>query len=163
LNATKEVADLTKFGPINRQSDGVMRLLHGARTQVHLVTLLEEMPVQETIDAAEDLTAAGFRIGAVIVNRVRPALVSADQVGVDGGVDATLLAAGLRAVDLPVGLAGALAVEMDEYAARIRVQVENEARLEAVHAPHIELPDLNPPVELGELAELAARFEVAPG
>ena len=60
LDATKEVANLTKFGPINRQSTGVIELLHSAQTAVHLVTLLEEMPVQETIDAAEDLAAAGF-------------------------------------------------------------------------------------------------------
>ncbi len=52
LDATKEVANLTKFGPINRQSEGVIKLLHGKQTAVHLVTLLEEMPVQETIDAA---------------------------------------------------------------------------------------------------------------
>ena len=60
LDATKEVANLTKFGPINRQSEGVIQLLHGERTAVHLVTLLEEMPVQETIDAAADLARRRF-------------------------------------------------------------------------------------------------------
>src|SRR6201999_4275081 len=63
LDATKEVASLTKFGPIHRQSEGVMSLLRSARTAIHLVTLLEEMPVQETIDAAEELTGSGFRLG----------------------------------------------------------------------------------------------------
>ena len=58
LNATTEVAELTKFGPINRQSDGVIKLLHGRQTAVHLVTLLEEMPVQETVDAAAELRDA---------------------------------------------------------------------------------------------------------
>src|SRR6478609_2599374 len=52
LDATKEVAKLTKFGPINSQSEGVIKLLHSDRTAVHIVTLLEEMPVQETLDAA---------------------------------------------------------------------------------------------------------------
>ena len=75
LNATQEVASLTKFGPINRQSEGVITLLHGKQTAVHLVTLLEEMPVQETIDAAVELAAGGFHLGAVIVNRARPALI----------------------------------------------------------------------------------------
>src|SRR6266498_4282263 len=42
LNATTEVANLTKAGPINRQSTGVIELLHGPRTAVHIVTLLEE-------------------------------------------------------------------------------------------------------------------------
>ena len=57
LDATREVANLTKFGPINRQSEGVIKLLHGPQTAVHIVTLLEEMPVQETIDAAAELGA----------------------------------------------------------------------------------------------------------
>ncbi|HEY1974189.1 MAG TPA: ArsA-related P-loop ATPase, partial [Pseudonocardia sp.] len=48
LDATQEVAKLTKFGPISNQSEGVIKLLHGPRTAVHIVTLLEEMPVQET-------------------------------------------------------------------------------------------------------------------
>ena len=76
LDATKEVANLTKFGPINRQSEGVIQLLHGSQTAVHLVTLLEEMPVQETIDAVGELRASGFELGSVIVNRVRPALIT---------------------------------------------------------------------------------------
>src|SRR6201999_3532463 len=63
LDATKEVASLAKVGPIHRQSEGVMSLLRSARTAIHLVTLLEEMPVQETIDAAEELTGSGFRLG----------------------------------------------------------------------------------------------------
>ncbi len=77
LDATKEVANLTKFGPINRQSEGVIKLLHGKQTAVHLVTLLEEMPVQETLDAAEELRAAGFQLGSVVVNRARPVLIDA--------------------------------------------------------------------------------------
>ncbi len=152
LDATKEVAQLTKFGPINRQSKGVMALLHGPRTQVHLVTLLEEMPVQETIDAAEQLSEAGLRIGAIVVNRARPTLFA------DRAVDTDLLAAGLRQANLPVALVGALVHEMGQYADRLKIQAENKARLDAVDAPHIELPDLNPPVELGELNQLASCF-----
>ncbi len=160
LDATKEVANLTSFGPINRQSEGVIKLLHGARTQVHLVTLLEEMPVQETIDAAEDLAAAGYQLGAVIVNRARPQLIGPGQLGAGNVVDPKLLESGLRAASIPVALAGALAKQMGDYADRLQIQAENEAGLEAVDAPRIELPDLNPPVELGELAELAAYFTV---
>jgi anion-transporting ArsA/GET3 family ATPase len=152
LNATKEVANLTKFGPINRQSEGVIQLLHGRQTAVHLVTLLEEMPVQETIDATAELRAAGFHLGAVIVNRARPALVE------DGDVDTKLLATGLRKVNLPVALAKGLAHEVAEYSDRLAIQAENTARLDELGLPRIELPDLNPPVERGELNELAERF-----
>src|SRR3954470_11834031 len=103
LDATKEVANLTKFGPINRQSEGVIQLLHSPRTAVHLVTLLEEMPVQETLDAAHELQEAGFHLGAVIVNRARPRLVE------DSRVNAAALTKGLRAAGLPPALAAQLA------------------------------------------------------
>jgi anion-transporting ArsA/GET3 family ATPase len=160
LDATKEVASLTKFGPINRQSAGVIDLLHGPQTAVHLVTLLEEMPVQETVDAAEDLLAADFQLGAVIVNRARPTLVDDAALGPDGHVEARQLTAGLKKVNLPAAYAAAFAEEIGEYAQRQRIQRENAARLDAVAAPRITLPDLNPPVEISELHELADGFLV---
>ena len=49
-----------------------MRVLKSPETAVHLVTLLEEMPVQETADGIAELRAAGLPVGAVIVNMVRP-------------------------------------------------------------------------------------------
>ncbi len=163
LNATKEVASLTKFGPINRQSEGVITLLHGPRTVVHLVTLLEEMPVQETIDAGAELRAAGFRLGAIVVNRVRPALIDDGRLGPNNSVDVKLLTTGLRRANLPAALAGPLAAEMIEYADRLELQAENDLRLDAVGIPRVDLPDLNPPVELGELNDLAAAFTVRAG
>jgi hypothetical protein len=110
--------------------------------------------VQETLDAAAELSGAGFRIGAVVVNRARPALVPVGELT----VDREQLTAGLAAADIPAVHAAALAAEMDDYAERQRVQAENTARLAALDLPRIELPDLNPPVDLGELNELAARF-----
>lgn len=163
LDATQEVARLTKFGPISSQSEGVVKLLHGPQTVVHIVTLLEEMPVQETIDAVAELRALHFQLGAVIVNRARPTLIGADQVADDGTVNGPLLAAGLAHAGVDVGHAPALAAEMAEYAERQRVQEENLARLDAVDLPRIQLPDLNPPVELGELMTLATRFVEADG
>jgi anion-transporting ArsA/GET3 family ATPase len=158
LDATQEVAKLTKFGAITNQSEGVIKLLHGPKTAVHIVTLLEEMPVQETIDAATELGSLGFNLGAVIVNRVRPALLDADQVAADGAVDLKALSAGLRKAGVAVANARALAREMADYAQRQRVQEENAERLNALDLPRIELPDLNPPVALGELMDLAACF-----
>jgi anion-transporting ArsA/GET3 family ATPase len=158
LDATREVAKLTKFGPISNQSEGVVKLLHGPRTAVHLVTLLEEMPVQETIDAAAELRSLGFQLGALIVNRARPTLITDNQVKPDGTVDLTRLTAGLKKARVGVEHASALAQEMVAYAQRQQLQDENNARLDAVGLPRIELPDLNPPVELGELIDLARRF-----
>ncbi len=157
LDATREVAKLTKFGPINSQSEGVIKLLHGRQTAVHIVTLLEEMPVQETIDAATELAGLGFHLGAVIVNRARPALVAEGLLGT-GLVDEQRLAGELALAGVGAAHAPALAVEIADYALRQEVQDENVRRLDALDLPRIELPDLNPPVELGELKELADCF-----
>ena len=50
----------------------MMTLFRSPRTAVHLVTLLEEMPVQETVDGIAELRAAELPVGGVIVNMVRP-------------------------------------------------------------------------------------------
>ena len=137
LDATQEVAKLTRIGPIAKQSEGVVSLLHGPRTAVHIVTLLEEMPVQETLDAAAELQALNFELGAVIVNRARPALIAPDQVGADGQVDVDVLTAGLELADLPAANAGALAREMADYAQRQHVQERNAGRLDALGRPRL--------------------------
>jgi anion-transporting ArsA/GET3 family ATPase len=136
----------------------VVKLLHGSRTAVHIVTLLEEMPVQETLDAAAELKSLGFQLGAVIVNRARPTLITDGQVAPDGTVDVRQLAKGLEQANVASAHAPALAVEMAAYAQRQRVQEENAARLDTLNLPRIQLPDLNPPVELGELMDLADCF-----
>src|SRR6187551_3009112 len=56
LNVNTELAGLAKVGPIKAQADTVMTLFQSPQTAVHLVTVLEEMPVQETTDGIADLT-----------------------------------------------------------------------------------------------------------
>ena len=48
-----------------------MGVISSPRTAVHLVTLLEEMPVQETLDGIEELRDNNLPVGAVIVNMER--------------------------------------------------------------------------------------------
>lgn len=72
LNVNDEVAGLARFGPIHNQAQAVMKVLKSPQTAVHLVTLLEEMPVQETADGRQELAEAGLPLGHVIVNMVRP-------------------------------------------------------------------------------------------
>ena len=72
LNVGGEVGGLAKVGPIKTQSDTMMKLFQSPRTAVHLVTLLEEMPVQETIDGIAELKRAKLPVGGVVVNMVRP-------------------------------------------------------------------------------------------
>ena len=57
LNVNSEVAGLAKVGPIRRQADSIMEMMRSSDTRVHLVTVLEEMPVQETIDGIAELKA----------------------------------------------------------------------------------------------------------
>ncbi|MBM9508974.1 ArsA-related P-loop ATPase [Actinacidiphila acididurans] len=88
LNVNDEVAGLARVGPIYNQAQSVMRVLKSPQTAIHLVTLLEEMPVQETMDGVAELRAAGLPVGAVIVNMVRPVLLAdvelAEVVSPDG-------------------------------------------------------------------------------
>ncbi|OEV09973.1 ATPase, partial [Streptomyces nanshensis] len=81
LGVNEEVAGLAKVGPVHNQAQGVMRLLKSPDTAVHLVTLLEEMPVQETVDGIAELRAAGLPAASVLVNMVRPRLPGEEQVG----------------------------------------------------------------------------------
>ena len=53
LNVNGEFGDLARVGTVKGQTERVMRLLKSRRTAVHLVTVLEDMPVQETADGIE--------------------------------------------------------------------------------------------------------------
>ncbi len=61
LDVTKALTDVARTGPIRGQAEGVVRLLHSGDTAMHLVTLLEEMPVRETLDAVAELDEADLR------------------------------------------------------------------------------------------------------
>jgi anion-transporting ArsA/GET3 family ATPase len=159
LDVTKAMADLAKVGPIKGQSDGVVRELHSGDTAVHLVALLEEMPVRETLDAVAELDAADLRPGAVLVNRVNPVRLPARSVSVDaeGRVDAARVRAGLTAagLDLDEFTLEGLVDETVEHA--IRVQSEQEAMelLSESDLPTVELPELTDGVDVAALYELA--------
>ncbi len=160
LNVTAEVAGLARVGPIKAQSEGVMAVLRSTQTAVHVVTLLEEMPVQESVDAIAELRASGLPVGAVLVNMTRPprlpepALLAAAA----GTVDAGGLAAGLAAAGLAASLAGPLAAETVEHAQRWALEDENRAAVAALGLPTYELPFLSEPVDLGGLYALAERL-----
>ena len=55
LDVTKAVSELAKGGPVHSQAEGVVKILHSDITAIHLVTLLEALPVQETIEAIGEL------------------------------------------------------------------------------------------------------------
>jgi len=159
LDVTKAMADLAKVGPIKGQSDGVVRLLHSGDTAVHLVTLLEEMPVRETMEAVGELDGADLRPGAIILNRVRPPRLPAHSVtaAADGRVDAGRVREGLTSAGLALSAddLDGLVEETVEHAVRVQAEQRARERLAEVDLPAVELAELVDGVDTGALYELA--------
>jgi anion-transporting ArsA/GET3 family ATPase len=159
LDVTKALADIAKGGPVHGQSEGVVRLLHSEQTAIHLVTLLEALPVQETIEAIEELEGLELPIGSVIVNRNIPAYLPAEALAAaaDGDIDAAAIRAGLSraGISLPEADFAGLLTESIEHASRIRARSESALELEKLHVPRLELPTIADGVDLGSLYELA--------
>jgi len=159
LGVTVAMADLARRGPIHNQASGVSALLHSAETAVHLVTLLEDMPVTETIEAIGQLKEAELPVGSIIVNQVAPArlpdklLAEAEA----GTVDTAALRRGLAGYG--VTAAGATLTAFADVIRRYAEQSADRARcraeLAATGLPLLDLPASPTAVELGELYELA--------
>lgn len=164
LNVNSEMSGLAKVGPIRNHADLVMGVIASPRTAVHLVTLLEEMPVQETVDGITELKAAGLPVGAVFVNMTRPSVLTDDQraAAIDGTlplnqIGADLVTSGVIEEPLAAGLlAGQLAHEARDYAMRIALEGRELRRIEELSLRHLTLPLLPSGVDLGGLYELAA-------
>lgn len=159
LDVTKALSQLAKGGPVHSQAEGVVRLLHSEDTAIHLVTLLEALPIQETIEAIRELEAMELPIGSVIVNRNIPPFLPADDLvkAADGDIDADAVRDGLSGVGITLSdsdFAGLL-TETIEHAGRIRARAESAAQLDEVHVPKLELPTISDGVDLGSLYELA--------
>jgi len=159
LNVNSELAGLARMGPIKSQADTVMTLLRSPRSVVHLVTVLEEMPVQETIDGVAELREAGLPVGGVVVNLVRPQDLDheARDALLAGTVDQKALAKALGAagVDATAELVQSLVTEGRDHAERRRLEDSQRALVEQIGVPTYELGLLAGGVDLGGLYELA--------
>ncbi|MEU8824508.1 ArsA-related P-loop ATPase [Streptomyces sp. NPDC048636] len=164
LNVNHEVAGLARTGPIHNQAQAVMRVLKSPQTAVHLVTLLEEMPVQETADGITELRADGLPTGAVIINMVRPAILDHDAVeiaanGQRAAVAKALSKAGLggaRRGGLAERLVDPLLEQAREHAERVALERTQRAELSGLGLPLHELELLTDGVDLAGLYRLAA-------
>ncbi len=162
LNVNQEVAGLAKVGPIRKQADSIMALLRSSATVVHMVTVLEDMPVQETGDGIAALESVGLPIGGVVVNLARPANLGeeARDAAVAESIPDSAIAEGLRAAGIePTDtlLAGLMA-EAWEHAQRLALEDEQRSLVEKLQRPTFELPRLPEGVDLGGLYELAAEL-----
>jgi len=159
LDVTKALSDIAKGGPVHSQAEGVVKLLHSELTAIHLVTLLEALPIQETIESIDELEALELPVGSVIVNRNIPAFLPDDALGpaADGVIDADAVRAGLSRAGITMAdneFAGLL-TETIEHASRIRARSESATELEDLHVPRLDLPTIADGVDLGSLYELA--------
>jgi anion-transporting ArsA/GET3 family ATPase len=159
LDVTKAVSDLAKGGPVHSQADGVVKLLHSEQTAIHLVTLLEALPIQETLEAIEELAEMQLPIGSVIVNRNIPSyLQPADLAKAsEGDVDADSVRSGLEKSGIRLNdkdFAGLL-TETIEHATVVATRAEIAQQLDALNVARLELPAISDGVDLGSLYELS--------
>ncbi len=159
LNVSGELAGLAKVGPIKSQSDTMMTLFRSSRTAVHLVTVLEEMPVQETADGIAELRRARLPVGAVIVNQVRPRdIAPADlEAALAGTLDRERIATDLADAGVEDGpeLVDGLIAEARDHAERRALEDAQREVVGDLGVPVYELPRLPGGVDLGGLYELA--------
>ncbi|MEZ3179303.1 AAA family ATPase [Streptomyces pimonensis] len=166
LNVNDEVAGLARIGPIHNQAQAVMRVLKSPETAVHLVTLLEEMPVQETADGIAELRAARLPVGRVVVNMVRPEVLDGDGLELAATVPRSSIARALSSAGLGGARRGGhaerlvepLLAQAEEYAERYALETEQRAVLTDLDVPLHELPLLAEGMDLAGLYQLARRL-----
>ncbi|CAB5042647.1 MAG: hypothetical protein F2923_08190 [Actinobacteria bacterium] len=157
---TAQVSSLAKTGPIHRHAEMVMGVISSPQTSVHLVTLLEEMPVQETIDGLYELQRVNLPAGAVFVNMTRnPILDQKQSAKVRKGtlaikkISEAAIQAGIRqSADV---LAAGLLQEANDHVLRADLEARERTRIDKLNIPTITLPYLTRGIDLGSLYALA--------
>jgi anion-transporting ArsA/GET3 family ATPase len=159
LGVNNELAGLARMGPIKSQADSVTTLFRSAQTVCHLVTVLEEMPVQETADGIAELRRHRIAVGGVVVNQVRPRDLDEDDLTAlrTGKVTKKSVAAELTRAGLPGGstLVDGLLAEGRDHAERRALEDSQRAVVERLDVPTYELPRLVGGIDLGGLYDLA--------
>ena len=161
LGVNGEFGELARVGPVRSQTDRVMALLTSRRTAVHLVTVLEEMPVQETSDGITDLERDGLPVGGVVVNLVQPETLTDPELDLvlGGAVSRSAVAAELVAAGLTDGaghLVDELLVEGRDHAQRRRVEAVQREAVAALARPTYELTRRADRIDRDGLLGLAA-------
>jgi anion-transporting ArsA/GET3 family ATPase len=159
LNVNGEFGDLARVGMVKGQTERVMNLLKSPRTAVHLVTVLEDMPVQETADGVDELRKHGLPVGGVVVNLTRPDDLDpeARQRALTGEISADEVAKDLidAGCDPDPALVDGLIAEGHAYAERRELEDQQRTRIGRLGIRSYELRRLPDGIDLGGLYELA--------
>jgi len=168
LNISSEVSGLAKVGPIRGHADTVQSVIRSPQTAVHFVTLLEEMPVQETLDGIaelRDVGHGGIQPGGIVVNMMRDAELTGRQgAGAAGKIslgsktrDTHALELALKAAGLgdDSELAADLADELADEARTARSQRAQRRQLDEAGQPCYDLPLIKDGIDLAALYRLA--------
>ena len=161
LGVSTDVAGLAKVGPIHNHAQAITKLFRSHRTAVHLVTLLEEMPVQETIDTVDALWRAKFPVGAVVINATRPRVFRhRDLLAIrEHQIDPAAVAKELASVGVDDQAAATmLLAEGDDYAERRVLQRRARRALERLGRPTFDLPLLEGGIDVAAVHELAGEL-----
>lgn len=134
LNVHDAVAGLARVGPIRSQADSIMTVLRSEQTIVHLVTLLEDMPVTETEEAIAALRPTKIVVGSVIANRITPPMLT--QADLRAAVRGRL---SVSVPELSEADNTLLTAELSEDAARIDLQRECHAKIDGLGLPVVEI------------------------
>jgi anion-transporting ArsA/GET3 family ATPase len=160
LNVSDELAGLAKVGPVKHQAETMMTLFRSPRTAIHFVTVLEEMPVQETADGIAHVREVGLPVGGVVVNMLRPRDLRVQDLAAarKGELDRAAIASDLAAagVDVSDELLDGLLDEARDHAVRRALEDAQHKLVKQLGVPTYELPRLPQGVDLGGLYELAA-------
>ncbi|MGH8776843.1 MAG: ArsA-related P-loop ATPase [Jiangellaceae bacterium] len=158
LSVNTAVTSLARVGPINRHAASITELISSPRTAVHLVTVLEEMPVQETADAIGELEDTGIPVGAVVVNQIRrPYLTVRDLAAARRGrLDPATVEAGLKAAGLPSddAVVDQLVEEAAGHADRVALERQERAAVARLDRRTYELAHIADGIDLAALYQL---------
>ena len=151
LSTAKTLMEMLPIGPIGKTAEEVNRLLvDSRRTAAVIVTIPEEMAVNETIEISSGLSRSGaLTVGPVIANAVWPDRFTADEAR-------WLMSSALDGSDALVA-AGRYHVEKRRRAEEQLARLRTELRVEPVELPFV----VNATLDRPHLRRLVAALDTA--
>jgi anion-transporting ArsA/GET3 family ATPase len=148
LRAPEGVTEIVRVGPIQRQAGSMWEMLQNPkRLRAVVVSLLEEMPVRETVEAVDALRDAGLDVGPVIANQVvvpRLSAEAAEEIQRLGGEELRA-----RVTDAGARMSGRTTDLLLEVVTDHRDRVDLQASLRDELADACSLPVLSLPLMTG--------------